>query len=80
MGTWQFWVVIALLVVPLILLYYTIDRKRIFGIFFFGYKEYLGLLEFRKGMNQFYIFLIDVAIAYLAYWLTKIVLKLRKET
>jgi hypothetical protein len=156
METWQFWVGIALLVFPLIFLYYTIDRKRIFEILFFGYtvhvfwtyiditlesytyfvhkyflapifpyalnltasvlpvgflllyqycsnnnknfylftlllsaayafvfasiEEYLGLLEFRKGMNQFYVFLIDVAIAYLAYWLTKFVLKLRKGT
>lgn len=154
-GTWQFWTVIALLVIPLILVYFAIDRKRIFEVFFFGYtvhilwtyidiaiekygyfvhtyfitpvfphalnmtvsalpvgflllyqyctnrnknfylytlvlsaifafgfasiEQYFGLLEFRKGMNHFYIFLIDVGIGYSAFWLTKIVIKLKKR-
>ncbi|MDQ0300388.1 hypothetical protein J2S78_002835 [Salibacterium salarium] len=151
--TWQFWVVVFLLVFPLILLYFIVDRKRVFELFFFGYtvhvlwtytdiilegfryfvhtyfltpllplalnmtasalpvgflllyqyctnneknfylytlllsgvfafgfatiEEYLGLLEFEKGMNQLYIFLIDIAIAYIAYWGTKLILKFR---
>jgi len=151
-GTWQFWVVVSLLVLPLILLYFTVDRKRIFELFFYGYTVHilwayvdialerynyfvhtyfltpsfpyalnltasflpvgflllyqycsnknknfyfyvlilsavfsfgfatievlLGMSEFNKGMNQFYVFLIDVVIAYIAYWFTKFVKKL----
>lgn len=154
MGTWQFWTVLSLLVVPLILLYFTVDRRRIFEVFFYGYtvhtlwkliaivlerygylvhkffltpilpfainmtaavlpvaflllyqyctnkdknfyvyaivlsaifafgfasfSEYLGLVELRQGMNKFYLFLLDVAVAYIAYWFTKLVLKLKK--
>ncbi|MRH45034.1 hypothetical protein GH741_20535 [Aquibacillus halophilus] len=152
--SWQFWVVVSLLVLPLILLCFTIDQKRIFEIFFFGYTVHviwtyadivlerysffihtyfltpvlpyalnmtasalpvgflllyqyctnnkknfylytlilsaifafgfatievrLGLLEFNKGMNQFYIFVIDIVIAYISYWFTMIVRKFRQ--
>jgi hypothetical protein len=153
LGTWQFWVVFALLVVPLIVLYFTVDRKRILEVFFFGYtvhmfwtyidiaigrngyfvhkyfltpilpnatnmtasvlpvcyllvyqycknhqknfylysialsalfafvfasiEEYLGFLEMKKGMNHFYLFLIDIAIVFISYWLTKFILRLK---
>ncbi|MEK1831553.1 hypothetical protein AAAC51_29750 [Priestia megaterium] len=40
-GTWQFWILLALLVLPLVLLYFTIDRRRIFEVFFFGYAAHL---------------------------------------
>jgi hypothetical protein len=152
-GNWQFWLVLSFLVLPLILLYFTVDRKRIFEIFFFGYtvhilwtyidlvltrdnyfihtyflspffpsalsmtasslpvgflliyqyctknnknfyfyslllgalfafgfatiEKYLGLVEIRKGMNQLYIFLIDIAIVYVSYWMTNLILKFR---
>jgi len=155
MGTWQFWVVLAFLVLPLILLYFTVDRKRIFEVFFFGFvvhmlwtyvdlalsennfffhtyflsplhtsafsmtgsalpvgflllyqyctnhqknfylytiilsfvfafvflsiNEYFGLIEFNRGMNQFYVFLIDIVIVYIAYWFTKFILKLKES-
>ncbi|WP_394138784.1 hypothetical protein [Cytobacillus oceanisediminis] len=155
MGMWQFWLVISLLVLPLILLYFTVDRRRIFEVFFFGYtvhilwayldivlqrysffvhtyfftpifphalnmtasalpvgflllyqyclnhkKNFLvytlflsavfafgfatiealiGMLEFNKGMNQFYLFLIDVGITYAAYFSTKFVKKMRRN-
>ncbi|KHF39418.1 hypothetical protein [Halalkalibacter okhensis] len=155
MGTWQFWVVTLLLVGPLILLCFTVDRKRIFELFFFGYtvhilwsymviflqnhsflihkyffnpylpfalnmtasalpvaflllyqyctnhkknfylytiilsavfafgfatiEEMLGLLEFNKGMNKFYLFLIDLVIVFITYWFTKWVLKIRRR-
>lgn len=155
MGTWQYWLVFALLIAPLIVLYFTVDRKRIFELFFFGYtvhllwtyadiflernnlfvhtyfltshlpiplnmtasalpvaflllyqycthanknfylytlllsavfafgfatfEEFLGLVEFRKGMNQFYVFLIDIAIVFFAYWFTRFVLRLKGE-
>lgn len=154
-GTWQFWTVLALAVIPLVILYFTVDRKRIFELFFFGYTVHilwtytdiviekygyfvhlyfltpifpfasnmtasalpvaflllyqyctnanknfylytlilsaafafgfasievsLGLLEFRKGMNQFYIFIIDVLIAYSAFWFTRIVIKVKER-
>lgn len=152
-GTWQFWTVLASLVIPLIILFFTVDRRRIFELFFFGYtihilwsytsivienygyfvhtyflapifpfgltmnasalpvsflllyqyctntnknfylyaliviaifsfgvtsiEESLGLLEFRKGMNQFYIFIIDIVIVFSSYWFTKLILKMK---
>ncbi|MGY4691668.1 hypothetical protein [Salibacterium sp. K-3] len=39
-GTWEFWVVVSLLVLPLCLLYF-IDRRRIFELFCFGYTVHL---------------------------------------
>ncbi|MFT4417182.1 hypothetical protein ACLM5H_25410 [Fredinandcohnia humi] len=41
MGNWQFWVVVFLLVSPLILLYFTVDRTKIFQLFFFGYTVHI---------------------------------------
>ncbi|GAE24923.1 hypothetical protein JCM9140_888 [Halalkalibacter wakoensis JCM 9140] len=155
MGTWQFWVSLSFLILPLVLLVFTVDRKRIFEVFFFGYtvhmlwtytslplerygyfthtyfitpllpfalnvtssalpvgflllyqyctnnkknfylftlllsaifafgfatfEEFLGLVEFRKGTNQLHLFLIDVIIAYMAYWFTKILLKVKSQ-
>lgn len=39
MGTWQFWFIfILLLTLPLIVLYFTIDRRRIFLIGFYGFS------------------------------------------
>ncbi|RKL67295.1 hypothetical protein CR203_12395 [Salipaludibacillus neizhouensis] len=40
-GTWQFWLIIILLLAPLILLYFTIDRKRTFEILFYGYTVHM---------------------------------------
>jgi hypothetical protein len=152
-GTWQFWVVLSLLVIPLIILCFTIDRKRIFELFFFGYtihmlwtyidialgrngyfvhkyfltpllpnaanitasvlpvgflltyqycknkqkkfylytgiisalfafvfasvEEYIGFVEFRKGMNQLYLFLLDIVIVFCSYWFTKFILRVK---
>jgi hypothetical protein len=154
-GTWQFWLVFSLLVIPIILLFFTIDRKRIFEIFFFGYtvhmlwsyidialgrngyfvhtsfltpllphatnmtasvlpvgfllvyqyctnnkknfyllsvilsavfafgfasfEEFLGLVEVRKGMNNFYIFLIDIGIVFISNWITKWLLRIKNR-
>jgi hypothetical protein len=153
-GNWQFWVVLALLIIPLLVLCFTIDRKRMFELFFFGYtvhilwtyidialgrngyfvhkyfltpllpnaanmtasvlpvgfllvyqyctnkqknfylytiilsacfafafasiEQYMGFVEFRKGMNQFYLFLIDLGIVFISYWFTKFILKIKK--
>lgn len=41
MKDWQFWVVAASLVLPLVLLLFTVDRKRIFEVFFFGYTVHM---------------------------------------
>lgn len=155
MGSWQFWVVFAFLVLPLILLYFKLDRRRVFEIFFFGLivhllwsyvdqglasnnyfihtyflsplypsalsitasllpvgflllyqhctntkknfylytlflaaafsfgfasaEEYVGLVEFRNGMNQFYLFVIDVIIVYIAYWFTLLIKKFKQN-
>ncbi|TYS51984.1 CBO0543 family protein [Bacillus infantis] len=148
-GSWQFWAVTVLLVLPLGLLYFTVDRKRIFEIFFFGFivhvlwtytdivlgnytllvhtyymlpifphafnitmsvlpvgfmliyqyctshrknfilytvilsavyslvfasiEKALGMVELNKGMNLFYLFLIDLVIAFIAYIGTRLV-------
>jgi hypothetical protein len=155
LSTWQFWVVLALMVLPLILVYLAVDRSRTFEIFFFGYtvhilwthadsfferysyfvhtyflfpmfpyalnmtasalpvgflliyqyctnhrksfllytilgaavyafgfatlEEWAGLVHFNKGMTQFYIFLIDIAIAYAAYLLTRFVKRMSEN-
>lgn len=154
-GNWQFWAVLALAVLPLVLLCFTVDRKRIFELFFFGYtvhilwtyidialgrsnhlthayflipilpnasnitasvlpvgflllyqyctkhsknfyiytiivsalfafglaplEKSLGLIEARKSMNLFYVFLIDLGIVYFAYWITKWLLNIQKK-
>ncbi|MEK5382481.1 CBO0543 family protein [Niallia sp. FSL W8-0635] len=41
LDTWQFWVILLMLVVPLIILYFVIDRKRIFIIGFFGFAVHM---------------------------------------
>ncbi|MED4453856.1 hypothetical protein [Metabacillus fastidiosus] len=154
LGNWQFWVVLFLFIFPLVLLYFKIDRTRVFEILFFGYtvhllwaytditlgrsgyfvhtyflmpifpnasnmtasvlpvsflllyqyctnhkknfylyaiilsavfafgfasiEEYFGLVNFRRGMNQFYLFLIDVGAAFISYWFTNLILKCKK--
>lgn len=40
-GNWQFWVVLGLLIIPLLVLCFTIDRIRIFELFFFGYTVHI---------------------------------------
>lgn len=155
MGTWQFWLIVFLMVAPLVLLIFIVDRKRMFELFFFGYtvhilwtyaeialerygyfvhtylltpvypfalnmttsalpvgfllvyqyctknnknfylytlflsvvfafgfttvEEMAGLIEFRKGMNKLYIFVIDLAVAFTAYWFTKLILKIKNN-
>ncbi|MBB6452399.1 hypothetical protein HNQ94_000844 [Salirhabdus euzebyi] len=154
-GNWQFWVVVFLMVFPLLLLIFMVDRKRIFELFFFGYtvhilwtyidiilerhnylvhtyfllpqlpfalnltastlpvgfllvyqyctekkknfylytvilsaiftfgfatiESYLGLVEFRKGMNQFFLFLLDLGIVLVSFWFTRILLKIKER-
>ncbi len=152
-GTWQFWLTVFLMVMPLLLLFFTVDRKRLFEVFFFGYtvhiiwiyidiilernglfvhkffltpllpyalnmtasalpvgyllvyqyctnhrksyilysivlsvffafgfatiEELIGTVEFHKGMNQLYLFFIDLGIAFIAYIFTRILKQLK---
>lgn len=154
MSTWYFWFNLASVVIPFIILYFVIDRKRIFEIAFFGYTAHLlwanldtflamrnyftyphtitdliplgvnvtavvfpitfmllyqyctnknknfylyaivvafifaygfggfamtsGLARMHNGMNLLYLFLIDTAIAFLALWMTRLFLKIKK--
>jgi len=41
LGTWQFWVDLAFLVVPLIILFFAIDRKKAFLLGFFGFNYHV---------------------------------------
>lgn len=41
LDTWQFWVIVLMLVVPLIVLIFAIDRKRIFIVGFFGFAVHM---------------------------------------
>ncbi|MCM3670631.1 hypothetical protein M3181_16835 [Mesobacillus maritimus] len=155
LGTWQFWVVVIMLVGPLVLLYFTVDRTKIFHLFFFGYTVHIlwaytdiflqrytyfihtffiapvfpyalsmtasalpvgflllyqyclntnknfyfysvilstvfalifaplehamGFVEIRKGLNFFHLFLIDLVIAYAAYFFTALIRKLENQ-
>lgn len=145
-GTWIFWFNLLLFIIPLIVLYFAIDKKRIFEVCFYGYTvhiiwanigsvlaEYsyfvhmhdfiyilpdgvnmnsvvlpvtfmllyqystnhgrnvylwailgaiffafifapiemkLDLVRLKNGMNVFYLFLIDLFVSFVAYWLT----------
>ncbi|MFC4321346.1 hypothetical protein [Litchfieldia salsa] len=153
-GDWQFWLAVSMLIVPLIFLYFFLDRRRLFEILFFGYtihilwsyfiiamgtkgyfvhyyfltpllphginvsasmlpvgflllyqyctnrnknfflytlllsavfafgfatvEKSMGFVEFRKGTHQFHLFLIDVVIVFISYWMTKILKKVQK--
>ncbi|MFD1850779.1 hypothetical protein [Oceanobacillus bengalensis] len=152
-GTWQFWVTLLFFVLPLVLLFFTVDRDRIFEVLFFGYtvhilwtyasmflermnfmnhtyfllptlpyslnitasvlpvgflllyqyttkhkrnfymysillsavfafgfamiEEWMGLLEFHKGANNFHIFLVDLAVVFISYWFTLFIKRLK---
>lgn len=62
-GNWQFWVLLLCLLVPLIVLLITLDRKRTFEILFFGYTvhmlwTYTELSLIRLGFMDHFYFLI----------------------
>ncbi|WP_106498186.1 hypothetical protein [Lentibacillus sp. Marseille-P4043] len=153
--TWYFWFNIASVIIPLLILYFVIDRKRLFEICFFGYTIHVlwinigsslssanyfvyphsltyiiptgvniaavllpitfmllyqycmnykknfyvvaiigalvfaygfgsfslavDLLKVNKGMNLTYLFFIDVAVSFIAYWFTKLFLWFRNK-
>ncbi|ENH96126.1 hypothetical protein J416_12432 [Gracilibacillus halophilus YIM-C55.5] len=39
--TWQFWTAVILFIGPLIILIFTVDRKRLFEVFLFGYTIHM---------------------------------------
>ncbi len=39
--TWQFWLILLSLILPLIILFFAVDRRRLFEILFFGYTVHL---------------------------------------
>lgn len=154
--TWYFWFNILSILIPLTILYFKIDRKRLFEICFFGFlvhvtwsnidsllssnnllihphgfthflpmgitvtavllpvffmllyqyctkkeknfylytlvisavfsygfgyiSKKVELLIMYKGMKLTYLFLIDIAVAYLAYWLTQLFIAIKKNT
>jgi hypothetical protein len=45
-GTWQFWVNVILLIVPLLVLYKLLDRKRAFQIGFYGLNIHIWFTHF----------------------------------
>lgn len=56
--TWQFWVNILMLFIPLIVLYFAIDRKKIFLIGFYGLNfhvwfTYLNIVGIRCGLWEY---------------------------
>jgi undecaprenyl pyrophosphate phosphatase UppP len=55
----------------------TLLLSAIFAFGFAGIERFLGLVEFRKGMNHFYLYLIDLGIVFITYWFTKLILRLR---
>ena len=145
-NTWYFWFVLLSMIISFVILYFAIDKKRIFEISFYGYSVHViwtkvddalashnflvhphsitsfipnganmttvilpiafmllyqyctnhgknfylwaivlsiifsfgftslesavGLLKMHNGMSKFYVFLIDIAIAFIAYWMT----------
>jgi hypothetical protein len=56
---------------------YTLVLSAVFAFGFASIERYLGLVEFKKGMNQFYLFLIDLVVVFIAYWSTRLLLKIR---
>ncbi|MFD1445202.1 hypothetical protein [Oceanobacillus profundus] len=152
-GTWQFWVTLLVFILPLVLLFFAVDRSRIFEVFFFGFmvhilwtyasiilerynfmfhtfflapalpyslnitvsilpvgflllyqyttkhrknfyvyaillsavfafgfatlEEWMGLLELHKGTNNFHIFLVDLAVVFISYWVTLFIKSLK---
>jgi len=40
-STWQFWVLVAVLLVPLLILYFKIDKSKVFLIGFYGYNVHV---------------------------------------
>ncbi len=57
MGTWYFWGNVSILLIPLIVLFFTIDKKRLFEIAFFGYTTHVVLtyIDIILSMNNYVV-------------------------
>lgn len=53
--TWQFWVNVLMFIIPLVILYFFIDRKRAFLLGFFGYSHHIIAIYF-DGFATRYVF------------------------
>jgi hypothetical protein len=59
---------------------YTLILSAVFAFGFATLEAELGLLEFNKGMNQIYIFLIDIVIVFISYGFTKFIRRVVNNT
>ncbi|WP_426451542.1 hypothetical protein ACP26L_05490 [Paenibacillus sp. S-38] len=59
---------------------YSVGLGALLAFGFMPAVKAIGIIEMRKGMNIFYVFLIDVAIAYIAYGMSKLVLAAQRST
>jgi hypothetical protein len=56
--------------------FYTILLSAVFSFGFLSLEKLMGLVDFNRGMNEIYVFLIDLGVVFLSYWLTLIIKKL----
>lgn len=56
--TWQFWLVLAMFVVPLIILILFIDRKKIFHLGFYGYSVHIffAIIDAFGGLRGLWVY------------------------
>lgn len=45
-GSWQFWLHLSMLLIPLVLIYFLIDRKRAFEVGFYGFNVHVWFTYF----------------------------------
>ncbi|MFD2629415.1 hypothetical protein [Oceanobacillus kapialis] len=61
-----------------VFIYFT-GMSFLFAYGFGGISILLGLLEMHKGMNLFYLFLIDIVVSFLAYGFTRLFIKIKHD-
>jgi hypothetical protein len=52
-GTWQYWITLVSLILPLIITFLLIDRKKIFQIAFFGYSFHMMIVYLDVFLSRF---------------------------
>ncbi|WP_042225052.1 hypothetical protein [Oceanobacillus manasiensis] len=60
-------------------LLYFVGASLLFAFGFGGISHLVGLIEMHKGMNLFYLFLIDIVVSFLAYGFTKLFIKIKHD-
>ena len=57
MGTWYFWSNLAILLIPLVVLYFAVDKKRLFEILFYGYSIHVlwSYTDIILSMNNYLV-------------------------